>query len=67
MSYEQRVSLQLNIDRVHAAETLRHVDALEIAAGKRTVPEEWFLWLTYSQAESQRLIAEQNLSLLRND
>lgn len=67
MSYEQRVSLSLNADRIHAARTVQMVDALEIAAGKRTIPEEWFSWLARSPVEASHLVAEQNRSLLRSD
>jgi hypothetical protein len=67
MSYEQRVSLSLNADRIHATKTLQIVDALEVFAGKRIIPDEWLTWIARSPDEAQKLIAEQNLSLLRDD
>jgi hypothetical protein len=39
--YELFVCLSLNLDRARTRAVLDSVDALEIAAGKKEVPEEW--------------------------
>ncbi len=64
LSYDEFVQLELNREIVRARKTVQLVDALEVASGKRSLPEEWLRWLTPDPSEAARLIAEQNRSLL---
>lgn len=61
------VHLTLNADLIRARKCRDLLDALEIAAGKRSIPHGWFQWLAETPREAAELELSQAVDVLARD